>query len=51
MNITHVGIDLAKSTFSIHGIDAQGRTGFQRTVSRAKLASVVANLSPCTLTM
>jgi len=51
MNITHVGIDLAKSTFSIHGIDAKGHTLLQRTVSRAQLPQVVANLPACTVTL
>ena len=51
MNITHIGIDLAKSTFSVHGIDAQGHTRLQRTVSRSQLSSVLANVPACTVAM
>ena len=32
--ITTVGIDLAKSVFSLHGVDAAGKTVLRRTVRR-----------------
>jgi len=28
MNISVIGIDLAKNTFQLHGINAQGKVGF-----------------------
>ena len=28
MNVTTIGIDLAKSVFQLHGVDAQGAVGF-----------------------
>ena len=33
--ITTVGVDLAKSVFSVHGVDADGRTVLRKTVRRA----------------
>jgi hypothetical protein len=32
--VTTVGIDLAKSVFSLHGVDAKGKTVLRRTVRR-----------------
>ena len=32
--ITAVGIDLAKNIFSVHGVDADGKAGLRKTVSR-----------------
>ncbi len=45
--ITTVGIDLAKSVFSLHGVDANGRTVLRKTVRREKLMELVAALPPC----
>jgi transposase len=45
--ITTVGIDLAKSVFSLHGVDAKGKTMLRRTVRRDRLVETVAGLSPC----
>jgi transposase len=42
--ITTVGLDLAKSVFSRHGVDAQGRTVLLRkTVRRDKLMALICN--------
>ena len=35
--ITTVGIDLAKDTFSLHGIDERGQVALWKTVSRTRL--------------
>jgi transposase len=51
MNLTTIGIDLAKNTFSLHGTDAQGKTVLKKTVSRAKLLEFFANLPPCIVGM
>src|SRR6266498_1339593 len=40
--ITTVGIDLAKSVFSLHGVDGAGRVVLRRTVRRDQLLRVVA---------
>ncbi len=45
--ITVIGIDLAKRSFHLCGMDAQGRRVFSKQVSRAKLASELANRHPC----
>ena len=49
--ITTVGIDLAKSVFSLHGVDAAGKTVLRRTVRRDRLEETVASLSPCLIGM
>jgi transposase len=49
--ITTVGIDLAKSVFSLHGVDGAGRVALKRTVRRDQLLEVVAGLSPCLIGM
>jgi transposase len=50
-DITTVGIDLAKNTFSVHGIDKSGTVLFRRAVSRNKLSVLVAQLPPCLIGM
>ena len=49
--VTTVGIDLAKSVFSLHGVDGRGAVVLRKTVSRAKLSGVVAQLPPCLIGM
>jgi transposase len=49
--ITTVGIDLAKSVFSLHGVDEAGRVVLRRTVRRDQLLGIVASLSPCLIGM
>src|SRR5437762_14185247 len=49
--VTTVGIDLAKSVFSLHGVDGAGRVLLRRTVRRDQLIQTVAALSPCLIGM
>lgn len=49
--ITTVGLDLAKSVFSLHGVDASGRTVLRKTVRRDQLMALVAALPPCLIGM
>lgn len=49
--ITTVGIDLAKSVFSVHGVDALGRPVLRKTVRRDKLMELMAALPPCLIGM
>jgi len=49
--ITTVGIDLAKSVFSLHGVDAAGQVALRRTVRREQLVELVAGLAPCVIGM
>jgi transposase len=46
-NVTTCGIDLAKNVFSLHGVDGQGVPALRKTVSRARLVQIVAQLPPC----
>ncbi len=49
--VSTLGIDLAKSTFSLHGVNANGEVVRRRTLSRAKLSELVAQLQPCLIGM
>nr|HIL76269.1 IS110 family transposase [Rhodospirillales bacterium] len=42
-----LGIDLAKQSFQLHGVDEQGKVVLRKNLSRNKLTSFVANLPPC----
>jgi transposase len=50
-NVTTIGIDLAKSVFSLHGVDAHGQTVLRRTVRRHQLGALIAQLPPCLIGM
>src|SRR5580700_5783946 len=45
--VSTLGIDLAKSTFSLHGVNSNGEVVLRRTLSRGKLSELVAQLPPC----
>src|SRR2546430_12472530 len=45
--ITTVGVDLAKSVFTVHGVDAMGRVVLRKTVRREQLMELIAGLPPC----
>ena len=47
MDITTIGIDLAKNTFSLHGVDRNGKACLRKSVSRNKLLPMLATLPPC----
>lgn len=47
MNTTTIGLDIAKSYFQVHGVDACGRPTLQRQLRRAQLLMFFANLPPC----
>ena len=49
--ITTVGIDLAKNVFSVHGVDAHGKTVQRKTVSRGALLELMAQLPRCLVGM
>jgi transposase len=51
MEITTVGVDLAKNVFQVHGVDARGRTVLTRQLRRKQLASFFARLEPCLVGM
>ncbi len=47
MQITTVGLDLAKNVFQVHGADAQGRPVLKRKLARDKVLAFFATLPPC----
>ena len=49
--ITTVGVDLAKSVFTVHGVDAMGRVVLRKTVWREQLVELIAGLPPCLIGM
>ena len=51
VNVTTVGIDLAKSVFSVHGVDSNGRIVMRKSISRARLGELMAQLPPCLVGM
>ena len=49
--ISILGIDLAKSSFQLHGVNHLGKTVYKKTLSRAKLKECMVNLPPCLVGM
>ena len=44
MNITAVGIDLAKNVVQVHGVDARGKIALRRQLRRDQVVPFFANL-------
>ena len=51
MDVTTLGIDLAKNLFQLHGVDERGRAVLSRRVKRSQLVEAVASLPPCVIGM
>ena len=51
MNISVLGIDLAKSVFQLHGVNESGKVVLRRKVSRAKLRETIIQFDPCLIAM
>src|SRR5450631_942318 len=51
MNITLVGIDLAKLVFQIHGVDARGKVALRKQLKRSLAGTFFAQLAPCVIGM
>src|ERR1700730_144041 len=51
MQISTVGIDLAKSVFQLHAVDADGATVIRKRLRRAEVLSFFAGLEPCLIGM
>jgi transposase len=47
MKISTIGLDLAKSTFQVHGIDTEGQICLRRKVRRRDVLGFFAKLEPC----
>ena len=51
MQVTRIGMDIAKQIFELHGVDRRGKLGLRKTVKRERLLEVLAQLKPCTIGM
>jgi len=51
MNITTIGIDLAKTVFQVHGVDERGKPCLKKQIKRAQMLPFFANLPPCLIGM
>jgi transposase len=51
MNITTIGLDLAKSVFQVHGVDATGQAVVRKSLRRSQMLPFFARLPPCLVGM
>lgn len=51
MQVTTVGLDLAKNIFQVHGITEDGAVAFNKSLRRAQLLQFFDNLEPCLIGM
>jgi transposase len=51
MKISTIGIDLAKNSFSLHGVDEHGKSVLKKSLKRHQLAEFFANLPACVIGM
>lgn len=47
MTIVRVGIDIAKTVFQVHGVDAHGKAKLKKTLARGEMLEFFAKLPPC----
>ena len=51
MEITTIGVDLAKNVFQVHGVDERGKTVLRRQLRREQMVEFFAKLPPCLVGM
>lgn len=51
MNITTVGLDLAKNVFQVHGVNEHGKAVLKKQLKRAQVAEFFANMPACLIGM
>ena len=51
MKITTIGVDLAKTVFAIHGVDARGKAVLRKSLKRHQVLAFFGNLPPCLVGM
>jgi transposase len=51
MDISRIGLDLAKNVFQVHGIDASDRSVLNKPLRRAQLVPFFTRLPPCAVAM
>ena len=47
MNLTTIGLDIAKSVFQLHGCDRNGKADVRKQLKRGQVLAYFANLPPC----
>ncbi len=47
MQVVRIGLDIAKSSFRVHGVDAHGKVVIRKQLSRSKVLPYFAQLPPC----
>lgn len=51
MNVSIVGLDIAKTVFQVHGEDGEGRIVVEKRLSRKRVAEFFSELSPCVVAL
>ena len=51
MQVTRIGMDIAKQIFDLHGVDRHGKLVLRRTVRRERLLELLVQLKPCVIGM
>ncbi|MGE8451401.1 MAG: IS110 family transposase, partial [Pseudomonadales bacterium] len=51
MDITMIGVDLAKRVFAVHGADARGNPVLRKTLRREQMVPFFTRLRPCVVAM
>jgi transposase len=51
MNITTVGLDLAKAVFQVHGVDMRGKVKIRKQLKRSQVSAYFAQLPACLIGM
>jgi transposase len=49
MQVTTIGLDIAKNLFQVHGVDGRGRAVLRKRLTRAKVLPFFANLPRCVI--
>ena len=47
MHVVRIGLDIAKSSFQVHGVEAHGKVVIRTQLSRSKVLAYFAQLPPC----
>src|SRR4029078_7123576 len=51
MQVSTIGLDLAKNVFQAHGVSAEGKVGLKKQLRRGQVLSTFAKLPPCLVWM
>ena len=51
MQVTTIGLDIAKHVFQVHGVDRRGKMVLRKQLRRAQVLAFFANLPPCRIGM